>query len=57
MKIIDDIEVQNNASEDKNASRAFACVSQLIEKIKEKMTELPEQTADAINEPLLEKEQ
>ena len=41
-KDFEDIELVNRIEEDKTAGRVYACILALMEKIKEKLAELPE---------------
>lgn len=48
-KDFDDIEVENCISDDKDARRIYECIIQLVTKIKEKLDELPDDSADVQN--------
>lgn len=41
-KDFEDIEIENCIQEDKDANRVYGCIVTLMEKIKEKLAELPE---------------
>ena len=41
-KDFEDIEIENCIQEDKDANRVYGCIATLMEKIKEKLAELPE---------------
>lgn len=43
-KSYEDIEIENCVPDDKSASRVFDCIVQLIARIKEKLSEMPEDT-------------
>lgn len=42
-KDFEDIEIENCIHEDRDARRVYECITQLINKIKEKMEELPDE--------------
>ena len=43
-KSYEEIEIENCIHDDKSASRVFDCIVQLIARIKEKLSEMPEDT-------------
>lgn len=42
-KDFEDIVLENNAPEDKTAKRIYECINNLIERVSEKLAELPEE--------------
>lgn len=49
-KDFEDIEVENCVSDDKEARRVYECITQLIAKIKEKLSEMPADSEEEVEE-------
>lgn len=51
-KDFEDIEVKNCVSDDKEAKHVYECITRLIVKIKEKLSEMPEDSEEEMEEDL-----
>lgn len=49
-KDFEDIEVENCVSDDREARRVYECITQLIAKIKEKLSEMPDDSEEEVEE-------
>ncbi len=46
-KEFEDIELENCIEDDRNAYRVYSCITMLMEKIKEKMAEIPDECEES----------